>query len=43
MSTFRWSIERADPGHLKLKVLVLAILVGDIDDTSGLLDTLFEG
>ena len=42
MSSFCWSTETADPRHLKLKLLVLAVLVRDVDDACGLLDALLE-
>ena len=36
------SVQVADPGELKLKVLVLVVIVCDVDDARGLLDTILQ-
>lgn len=39
--TLGWSVQTADPGHFQLKFLVLIVIVCDVDDACGFLDTLF--
>jgi hypothetical protein len=36
------SIQRAHPGHLQLKVLVLVVIVDEVDDPGRLLDRVLE-
>ena len=36
------SIQIADPGQLQLELLVLVVIVGDVDDACGLLDTVLQ-
>jgi hypothetical protein len=39
VSALGGTIEVADPGQLQLELLVLVVIVGDVDDACGLLDT----
>lgn len=36
---FGWAVQVADPGQLQLKLLVLVVIVCDVDDARGFLDT----
>lgn len=36
------TVQVADPGQLQLELLVLVVIVGDVDDARGLLDTVLQ-
>ncbi len=42
MSALGGSVEVADPGQLQLELLVLVVIVSDIDDACGFLDTVLQ-